>query len=200
MANGTGDNITQFAGAVGFVDAEQPIYPVSENFMTDFAKTYYRVRSGAHMPPLISADPLSQRSMLLVSASHSVWDPERKKTSKKFGRLVQSSTDGLSRMLAEHQPAVQRFILQKVGLAPDSPSSAAFGGHELARRVSARTRGGNGEQMLGAGLAGATEALYDRLDREAMATTMLEAQRAAEQQRPAPFRRTSGVSETRRGS
>ena len=130
--------------------------------------------------------------MLLVSASHSVWDPERKKTSKKFGRLVQSSTDGLSRMLNEHQSAVQRFVLQKVGLAPDSPSSAAFGGHELARRVSARTRGGNGE-LLGAGLAGTGESLYDRLDRDNWSTVIREAHALAEQQRimPLPARRNS---------
>ena len=41
------DNIQQFAGAVGFIDASQPIFPVSESFMTDFAKTYYRVRCTA---------------------------------------------------------------------------------------------------------------------------------------------------------
>ena len=44
-AKDLGDNLVQFAGAVGFIDADQPIFPISEAFATNFAKTYYRVSS-----------------------------------------------------------------------------------------------------------------------------------------------------------
>ena len=57
-------------------------------------------------------------------------------------------------MLSEHRDDVQRFVLQKSGLAPDSPSTGPGTGFfgDFGRRTSARTRG-NGE-FLGAGLTG----------------------------------------------
>ena len=45
-----------------------------------------------------------------------MWDPERKRLSKKFGKLQQSGVDGLNRMLWEHKTEVERFMLEKAGL------------------------------------------------------------------------------------
>ena len=107
--------------------------------------------------------------MLLVSALHSVWDPERKKTSKKFGRLVQARADGLTRMVWDHRTEVQRFIHQKAGLAPDSPSGGpSGGGAEYGRRVSTRTRASGNGDLLGASLLqDAQDALVANLYRDA---------------------------------
>ena len=125
------------------------------------------------------ADCETQRSQLIVSPAHAVWAPERegKKASKKFGRLIKARTEGLSRMVQEHRAEMQRFILQRTELAPDSPTTGGGGGGGYdfgGRRVSARTRGGGGGNgdLLGSGLMarGTQEMLIDRLYRETHAT------------------------------
>ena len=81
---------------IGFV-AENPIRPVSETFITDFAKWYYK------------------RSLLFVNHSHPVWERD-KKVSKKFGLLRRSHTDGLNGMLRAHKPDVEEFLARRAGL------------------------------------------------------------------------------------
>ena len=153
-----GDNIQQFAGAVGFIDGDQTLHTVSEHFMVDFAKTYYR------------------RSLLHVAPKHYVWDPERRRPSKKFGRLAQARNDGLARMAWDHRHDVQRFILQRSGLAPDDQTSAlpgALGDH--GRRTSARVRGGNGDLLSASLMGGAgSEVLVDRFYREPPAAMVVD--------------------------
>ncbi|MCJ1315814.1 Histone deacetylase hda1 [Xylographa vitiligo] len=88
--------LEQIAGVVGFV-AENPIRPVTETFITDFAKWYYK------------------RSLLFVNHSHPVWERD-KKISKKFGLLKRSHTDGLNAMLRAHESDVEEFLAKRAGL------------------------------------------------------------------------------------
>jgi hypothetical protein len=49
---------------------------------------------------------------------HPFWNVERKKLSKKYGRLIRSSESSLNAMMWEHREAVEKFLLHQSGL-PD---------------------------------------------------------------------------------
>ena len=101
----TWDNVGKFAGAAGCIDEQTTLRPCSEQFMTDFARTYFRSTS------------------LFVSHEHPAWDASRKKFSKKWGRLARSPYKGLSKMLVEHRAEIRAFLLERAGLPADEPET-----------------------------------------------------------------------------
>jgi histone deacetylase 6 len=121
-----GENFDQIAGVVGFI-ANNSIRPVTENFMTDLGKWYFRVCHSLcltlpyplHqiMPSSHSHAASSQNSLILVQGDHLVWEPDRKKPSRRFGRLVQSPHNGLENMLTQHMAEVKGFVLKQAGKA-----------------------------------------------------------------------------------
>ncbi|MCJ1402325.1 Histone deacetylase hda1 [Xylographa trunciseda] len=94
--------LEQIAGVIGFV-AQNPIRPVTETFITDFAKWYYK------------------RSLLFVNHAHPVWERDNKKISKKFGALRRSPADGVNAMLLAHKPDVEDFLAKRAGVKLERP-------------------------------------------------------------------------------
>lgn len=92
------EKVQQFTAVVGFV-SENPLRPVTEQFIPDFAKHYNR------------------RSLIFVENKHPVWDEGRaKRPGRKFGRLVKSPANGLNAMMAEHKAEVEAFWREKCKL------------------------------------------------------------------------------------
>jgi len=106
------ESLDRIAGVIAFA-AENALRPVSESFIVDFAKWYFR------------------NSRIFVARDHPVWAPERvRKTSRKFGYLIESSVVGLNPMLVRHRREVEGFLLAKAGKTEcedDEPKDAEVG-------------------------------------------------------------------------
>lgn len=132
----TWDNVGKFAGAAGCIDDKTILRPASEQFMTDFSRTYYR------------------STCIFVSHAHPAWDANRKKMSRKWGRLTRSPYHRLAQMLVEHRAEIQAFLLERAGLPadPDPPiqdlevSKAVQAALGNAAKVKAEMNG-NGDDM-----------------------------------------------------
>jgi histone deacetylase 6 len=94
----TWDNIQKYAGVACF-NYNSTMRPVSEAFMNDFARTYYKT------------------SHIVVSESHVWWkNLTSKKPSRKWGNIKVSPCRGLSRMMRHHEDDVRAFLLARAGL------------------------------------------------------------------------------------
>lgn len=76
--------------------SNSPIYAVHEEFFSSLGKYYQK------------------RSKIIVNGQHPVWDPDRKKASKKFGRLTRSGHESLGKMMWEHREEVEDFLRAQV--------------------------------------------------------------------------------------
>ena len=58
--------------------------------------------------------------MIYTAHTHPFWQVERKKISRKFGRLIRSNETSLDAMLWAHRPEVEKFILQQANIQESS--------------------------------------------------------------------------------
>ena len=133
LTYGTDEALEQIAGVVAFF-GDQPLRPVTESFITDFSKWYYRV--SLYLSSLASSADLiykstnthsaSQNSLFFVSPTHLVWNRD-KRPSKKFGMLKQAGAESLNEMLGMHSVEVEQFLLRKAGVLSERGDAALTG-------------------------------------------------------------------------
>ncbi|KAI9807599.1 MAG: hypothetical protein M1825_005539 [Sarcosagium campestre] len=91
-------------GVVSFI-GEEPLRSVKRDADPFFPDWYYK------------------NSLVFVSASHTVWEPDRRRPKRKFGRIVKSTGNSLSEMLPEHQAQVASWIEDRIAVESTEPPS-----------------------------------------------------------------------------